>query len=71
MLNSLHIELNESRKPFNPSPIGLDWIICDRDRIAIVEKRAETRGWVARTTSTMRACAVFHRGGYFGESIRS
>jgi hypothetical protein len=53
MPNSLHIELNESRQPFNPTPIGLDWMICDRDRFAIVEKRVEGRGWVARMTSTM------------------
>jgi hypothetical protein len=39
MPNSLHIELNESRKPFNLLPIGLDWIICDQDRIAVVAQK--------------------------------
>jgi hypothetical protein len=38
---SSHLELNVLRKPSNPSPIGLDCIICGRDCVDILEETYE------------------------------
>jgi hypothetical protein len=44
---SLYVELKKARKPSNPPAIGLDWMICDRDGVAILKHSPVSCGDVA------------------------
>jgi hypothetical protein len=51
MPTSSYVELRKTQKPFNPVPINLDCMICDRDCVDILEEHI-SRGYLVKALSS-------------------